>query len=235
MRDFLKNLAKHKIYLTEKQLKQFEEYYKLLVEWNEKMNLTAITERNDVYMKHFYDSLTMAFDIHLENQIFCDVGSGAGFPGIPLKIAFPHMILHIVEPNGKRCSFLNEVITKLGLKDVKVFNKRAEEHVDDFRSYYDIVTGRAVANLSMLLELCLPLARVGGRFFSYKGSKGMEELQQAIGAMEKLGGRVEQMRELLLPGDSSARINFCIYKDNRTPDRFPRPFAQIKNRPLTNH
>ncbi len=235
MKTFIKNLREQKIFLTEKQVKQFEMYYELLVEWNEKMNLTAITEKSEVYMKHFYDSLTMAFDIDIENQLFCDVGSGAGFPGIPLKIAFPHIVLHIVEPNKKRCSFLNEVISKLKLENVKVFSDRAEEHVDKYRSYYDIVTGRAVANLSMLLELCLPLVRVGGRFFSYKGSKGMEELQQARWAMEKLGGRVEQMRELVLPKEYATRINFCIYKDNRTPDRFPRPFAQIKNRPLSNN
>ncbi len=234
MKRFIAALKKRDINLTLKQLEQFEKYYQLLIEWNEKINLTAITDKKEVYIKHFYDSLTMGFDIFLENQIMCDVGSGAGFPAIPLKIAFPHLTIHIVEPNQKRCKFLEEVIKELKLKDVKIYNCRAEEHVDRYRSYYDLVTARAVSHLNMLIELTLPLVRVGGKLFVYKGSKGMEELKSVTEPLEKLGGRVAQIRELILPEEDHTRINLTIYKDNRTPDRFPRPFAQIKNRPLTN-
>ena len=187
---FIQALLDKGITLTSKQLEQFENYYQTLVEWNQKMNLTAITQKEDVYLKHFYDSLTISFDYALSNQSLCDVGAGAGFPSIPLKIVYPELKVTIVDSLSKRITFLKHLIQVLDLKDVDAISARAEEYAVKHRESFDIVTARAVARLNILDELCLPLVKVDGDFITLKGLKAQEELQEAKQGIEKLGGEV---------------------------------------------
>src|SRR5690606_20985905 len=181
---FRLELKKFNIQLNEKQLEQFERYWQLLVEWNERMNLTAITERGEVYLKHFFDSLSAAFYFPFakftENgpRSLCDVGAGAGFPSIPLKIVFPKLHVTIVDSLKKRITFLEELAKGLELENVRFYHDRAENfgQLPDHREQYDLVTARAVAKLSVLSEFCLPLVKKGGYFIALKGSSGLEEL-----------------------------------------------------------
>mgnify|MGYP003293869646 CR=1 FL=1 len=181
---FIQALKEHGIELTQRQLIQFEMYYKELVEWNEKMNLTNITEKEDVYLKHFYDSLTLAFDYPLSNQSIADIGAGAGFPSIPLKIVYPELKITIVDSLNKRITFLNHLVKELQLTNVKAIAARAEEYATDHREQYDIVSARAVARLNILDELCLPLVKVGGMFISLKGNQGLIEVEEANKGIE---------------------------------------------------
>ncbi len=234
MEDFFSFLEKNEIVITDRQKQQFEEYYELLISENEKVNLTAIVEKEEVYTKHFLDSLLMILDVKLCAQTLCDVGSGAGFPSIPLKIMFPNLKISIVESNGKRCNFLRLLVDKLELKDVDIINERAEEFARKNREKYDLVTARAVANLSVLSELCFPIVKLGGMFFVYKGSKGNEELKGAEYAIKKLGGdsKPQIKRELLLPNGEGLRVNLGIVKNKLTPKEFPRDYSKIKKKPL---
>lgn len=212
--------------LDEKQSAQFERYYQLLKEWNEKFNLTAITEREDVYLLHFYDSLLVAD--HIENEAtLIDVGTGAGFPGIPLKIARPDLKVTLLEATDKKCHFLKKVIDELKLTEIEVINARAEE----YQGHYDYVTARAVASLNILAELCLPLAKTGGHFLAMKGPRGQEELVQAKNAIRKMGGSVQTFRENKLP-NGDVRVIIDILKEKDTPKGYPRRYAQIKKKPL---
>ena len=177
---FIQALLDKGITLTSKQLEQFENYYQTLVEWNQKMNLTAITQKEDVYLKHFYDSLTISFDYALSNQSLCDVGAGAGFPSIPLKIVYPELKVTIVDSLSKRITFLKHLIQVLDLKDVDAISARAEEYAVKHRESFDIVTARAVARLNILDELCLPLVKVDGDFITLKGAKRLLEIGMPI-------------------------------------------------------
>ena len=160
----------HGITLSDEQKKQFDQYFHLLVEWNEKMNLTAITDEEGVYLKHFYDSLALGFHHELTDQTLCDVGAGAGFPSIPLKIVFPDLKVTIVDSLNKRITFLNTLVETLGLKDVQCFHDRAETFGQnkEFRASFDVVTARAVAKLSVLSEFCMPLVKKQGYFLALK-------------------------------------------------------------------
>ena len=173
---FYEALKEFGIELTEEQKWQLHRYFELLVEWNEKMNLTGITEVNEVYLKHFYDSL-LAFlmfkDIH-KCESLCDVGSGAGFPALPVKIVYPHLKMDLVDSLGKRVNFLNHVIAETKLQNIKAYHSRAEEYADKHRESFDIVTARAVARLNVLSELCVPLVKEGGFFIALKGQTGDE-------------------------------------------------------------
>ena len=212
--------------LNDRQNEQFEQYYRLLKEWNEKFNLTAITERDDVFMRHFYDSLLLLEFITPEATL-ADIGTGAGFPGIPLKIALPELQVTLVEATDKKCRFLNEVISQLELSGIETVNARAEE----YKGQYDYVTARAVAALNILAELCLPLVKVGGHFLAMKGPKAGEELDEAHKAIKKLGGTVDSFQKVTLPtGD--VRIIIDIRKERETPPGYPRRYAQIKKKPL---
>ena len=224
---FLKALADKGIQLSNKQLKQFELYYETLIEWNEKMNLTAITNKEDVYLKHFYDSLTISFDYILNNQSLCDIGAGAGFPSIPLKIVYPDLKITIVDSLTKRITFLNHLIKVLELNNVKAISARAEEYAIDHRESFDIVTARAVARLNILDELCLPLVKLDGDFITLKGLKAKEELSEAKNGIEKLGGMV--MKEV---DENDHRSNIFIHKVKNTPKTYPRSFGKIKKKPL---
>lgn len=162
--EFIKQLEEKGILLKDFQIKQFQQYFKTLVEWNEKMNLTAITDEEEVYLKHFYDSLTIAFDFEFNNQNIVDVGAGAGFPSIPLKIVYPDLKITIVDSLTKRITFLNHLFQELALNDCKAISARAEDYAKDNREKCDIVMARAVAKLNILDELCLPLVKRGGYF-----------------------------------------------------------------------
>ena len=229
---FIEALKQHNISLTEKQLNQLDTYFHMLVEWNEKMNLTNITEKEDVYLKHFYDSITLAFYHSLDSQHICDIGAGAGFPSIPLKIVFPNLKVTIVDSLNKRITFLNALFEALELDQVEAVSARAEEYCENHRESFDIVTARAVARFEILDELCLPLVKLGGYFIALKGASGQEEFDVAQSGIQKLGGKLESMHAFTLPNHDDQRMNFYIKKVKQTPNKYPRAFAKMKKNPL---
>lgn len=229
---FIDALNKNRISLSSRQIQQFHLYYQTLVEWNEKMNLTAITDQEEVYLKHFYDSLTIAFDFDFNNQTLCDVGAGAGFPSIPLKIVYPDLKVTIVDSLTKRITFLKHLINVLELKDVDAISARAEDYAKDHRAFFDIVTARAVARLNILDELCLPLVKENGYFITLKGRIAKEELKEAKKGIQILGGQVTKEVEMTLSSHDDQRCNIYIKKIQPTPKKYPRPFGQIKKKPL---
>ncbi|MCC3756308.1 16S rRNA (guanine(527)-N(7))-methyltransferase RsmG [Staphylococcus capitis] len=229
-----KKLSEHGIELSETQKEQFQTYYQLLVEWNEKMNLTSITEEHDVYLKHFYDSITPSFYYDFDGELsICDVGAGAGFPSIPLKIVFPKLKVTIVDSLNKRIQFLNHLAAELGLQDVSFVHDRAESYGKGaYRESYDIVTARAVARLTVLSELCLPLVKKGGQFIALKSSKGEEELQEANFAINILGGNVKETFSFELPEDAGERQMIVIDKRRQTSKKYPRKPGTPNKSPL---
>ena len=229
---FIASLQKQGIILSEKQIQQFELYYTTLIEWNQKMNLTAITQKEDVYLKHFYDSLTISFDYPLEQQSLCDIGAGAGFPSIPLKIVYPNLKITIVDSLTKRITFLKHLANVLELENVTAISARAEEYAKDYRESFDIVTARAVARLNILDELCLPLVKINGDFITLKGLKAQEELKEAKAGIEKLGGKVTKEIDFTLTDENDYRSNIYIHKIKKTPSLYPRTFGKIKKKPL---
>lgn len=229
--EFIELLKSHGIELNDVQINQFDKYYQLLVEWNEKMNLTAITDEEGVYLKHFYDSITIAFDFEFNQQKIVDVGAGAGFPSIPLKIVYPELDITIVDSLTKRITFLNHLFKELELTNCKAISARAEDYAKDNREKCDVVMARAVAKLSILDELCLPLVKVGGYFLALKGLKAAEELQEAKRGIGILGGSVEKINDFTLLNNDN-RTNIIIKKVKATPNKYPRMFAKIKKQPL---
>lgn len=229
LENFLGQLQNHGVCLTNQQLEQFANYAELLQEWNQKMNLTAITDLKGIYEKHFLDSILPSFDTPM-NGTLCDVGAGAGFPSIPLKIVYPELSVTIVEPLGKRITFLTALTRALGIS-VELIHERAEDHASHRREYYDMVTARAVANLSMLGELCIPLVKPQGIFLAMKGSSGVAEYEEAKAGIEKLGCQLVHTYTNTLQ-DGSKRINLEFYKEHATPKQYPRSFAAIKKHPL---
>jgi 16S rRNA (guanine527-N7)-methyltransferase len=222
---FQQMLEEKGISLSSHQLNQFERYYQLLVEWNEKMNLTAITEKNEVYLKHFYDSVSAAFYVDFTEPLtICDVGAGAGFPSIPLKICFPHLNVTIVDSLNKRITFLQHLANELGLEGTSFYHDRAETFgkKPEHRESYDLVIARAVARMSVLSELCLPLVKVGGQFIAMKGASASEELQLGKKALSVLGGTVLDMHSFNLPFDSGERNIIVVQKEKPTPKKYPR-------------
>ena len=214
--------------LSEKQLFLFEEYYKLLTFYNEKFNITAITDKKEVYIKHFIDSLLGAGFI---NGDFLDVGSGGGFPAIPLKIFKPELSATLLDATGKKCEFLKEVVKKLKLDNVNVIFGRAEEfaHDNKFREKFDCVTARAVAGLPVLAEYCLPFVKIGGKFVAYKGD-AEQEIKDSENALKILGGKIEKTEKIDLFGNN--RTIIVINKDKATDKLYPRANAKIKKKPL---
>lgn len=212
--------------LSERQMEQFYQYYEMLVEWNQVMNLTAITEMTEVVTKHFVDSLSLkkaVSDLGDKPRKIMDVGSGAGFPGIPLKIAFPQLEITLLDSLNKRIRFLDAVIEKLELKCIKAVHGRAEDYGRDgkYREQYDLCVSRAVANLSTLSEYCLPFVKTGGYFIPYKSGKVEEELAAASGAVKKLGSEVERTEDFLLP-NGDERTLVVIRKKKVLEKRYPR-------------
>lgn len=212
----------------------FFKYYELLTEWNEKINLTAITDEDEVALKHFLDSLNAARDIVTDKMKVIDVGTGAGFPGLPVKINNPGISLTLVDSLNKRINFLNEVILELGLKDVKTVHSRAEDLGvnKDYREKYDVCVSRAVANLTTLCELCLPFVRVGGLFVSLKGPKAEEEAGEALRAIELLGGRLKTIKPYDLSDTDINHNVVIIEKISHTPTKYPRKAPKPSKEPL---
>ncbi|MFV8826186.1 16S rRNA (guanine(527)-N(7))-methyltransferase RsmG [Alkalihalobacterium sp. APHAB7] len=223
------------ISLSPAQLEQFDQYFHTLVEWNEKMNLTAITEENEVYLKHFFDSISAAFYFDFSKPFkIIDVGAGAGFPSIPLKICFPHLHVSIVDSLNKRIGFLNHLADTLNLDNVSFFHDRAElfgknkEH----REKYDIVMARAVARMPVLSELCLPLVKVNGTFIAMKGAGASDELQEGKKAISLLGGKLVKDERFILPIEESERHIIIVEKIKTTPNKYPRKPGTPNKQPL---
>lgn len=227
--DYQELFKKHNINLSNEQFQMLETYADLLIEWNQKFNLTAITNRDDIYLKHFLDCLLLANKLQ-DNTDLIDVGTGAGFPGIIIKIYKPNINIVLLEPNNKKVLFLNEVINKLNLKNISVNNQRSEDYCRQHYQQFDYVTARAVASLNILCELCLPLIKTGGFFYAMKGPKAQEELKEAQNAIAELS--CQYVEEEKFEINDSTRIIIKIQKKGNTPKKYPRNFGQIKKRPL---
>lgn len=226
---FLENCETIGIHLTDTMLNQFETYYDYLINQNEIMNLTAITDKEEVYLKHFFDSLWLTKVGSFDNVTLLDVGSGAGFPSLPLKIINPTIKVTIVDALQKRIDFLKRLSDKLSINDFKLIHGRIEEFI--MKNYFNYVTARAVARLNILTELCLPFVKVGGKFIAMKSINYEEELEEAKHAIEKLGGVIEEVIEYPLE-DGLNHVLIIIKKVRNTTDFYPRSFSLIKKKPL---
>lgn len=206
----------------------------LLLEWNEKINLTAITDKNEIIIKHFADSLSILSIMQIENQNVIDIGSGAGFPGVPLKILCPDINLTLIDSLAKRIKFLQTVKNNLGLKNLNCIHARAEEFVktNDNRENYDLCVSRAVANLSVLCEICLPFVKIGGYFVAYKGLEIENEIETAKSAIDKLGASISDIKKITLPYSNITHSLIFVRKLSHTPLKYPRVYAKISKRPL---
>lgn len=230
--DFNKILKDLDITLSDFQLEQFDIYFNFLVEYNEKVNLTAITEEQQVYIKHFFDSLTLSQSYDFSKGVtLCDVGAGAGFPSIPLKILYPNIKLTIVDSLGKRITFLNLLAEKLGMDNYNFVHARAEEFCVNNRESFDIVTARAVARQNILNELCLPLTKVDGYFLAMKAAIAKEENEEG-NSLSILKGKIEEVITFELPNDSGQRNIIKIKHTGSVPKEYPREFGKIKKKPL---
>lgn len=233
---FENDLAELGVVLSGQQCQQFLQYYELLTEWNEKMNLTAITDFDEVMKKHFVDSVSLikAYDVHRKVSVI-DVGTGAGFPGLALKIAYPDLQVTLLDSLNKRIQFLDFVIESLGLSGVKTIHGRAEDFAkpDKLREKFDLCVSRAVANLSILSEYCLPFVRKGGIFAAYKSEKISEEIKSAEKAIAILGGSLKEQIEFTLPHSDIYRNIVIIEKKKETPGKYPRKAGLPSKEPLS--
>ena len=228
---FIEELKKIGIEITDVQLEQLEEYYKMLIEYNKVMNLTGITEKEEVYLKHFYDSLTLVKIIDLNDfNSLCDIGTGAGFPGLVLKILFPKLKITLIDSLNKRINFLNHVIEKLNLKEIEAIHYRIEEYGINNREIFDIVTARAVASTNILLEYAIPIAKVNGFFIPMKGK--IDNEPDFNHASSELGCVLENKMIFSLPYEESTRTLLKFKKVKSTFKKYPRKFSDIKKRPL---
>lgn len=238
LQQFYKDLQELHIILSDAQVEQFMIYYEMLVEKNQVMNLTAITDWDEVLKKHFVDSLSLvkAFDLSSAGAeiSLIDIGTGAGFPGIPLKIAFPDVKVTLMDSLNKRVDFLNEVNAALKLDGINAIHGRAEDFAkpDQLREKYDLCVSRAVANLSTLSEYCLPYVKVGGQFISYKSEKSAEEMEEAENAIDILGGKVQDQITFMLPDSDIYRNLVVIEKIHETPQKYPRKAGTASKKPL---
>ena len=231
----VESMEKLKINLTQIQQDQFYRYYKMLIKQNEVMNLTSITEYKDVVVKHFVDSLSIVKAYHFsETTKVIDIGTGAGFPGVPIKIVFPEVEITLLDSLNKRISFLNEVIKELDLKKITAIHGRAEDYAkpSSLREKYDLCVSRAVANLSTLSEYCLPFVKTGGTFISYKSNKIEDEIKASEKAIKILGGNIKTQVEFILPGSDIDRNLILIEKIKATPKQFPRKAGLASKEPI---
>lgn len=235
IKDLLLNFIKdYKITLTENQYEQFQKYFELLVEWNEKMNLTAITDESGVALKHFADSLSLLNFVDIpQNSSIADVGTGAGFPGVVLKIARPDIKLTLIDSLNKRLVFLGEVCAQLGI-ETELIHSRAEDGARDekLRESFDFVASRAVARMNVLSEYCLPYVKVGGAFCAMKGAQANEEFKESLNAINTLGGKLENKYFFELPENGGERAIAVVRKVRNTPQKYPRQSGKIKAKAL---
>lgn len=230
--EFKIELNKLNISPTKEELKKLETYANMLLEYNKKFNLTAITKIYEIYLKHFYDSLTLTKVIDLNSELkVLDIGTGAGFPGIVLKIFFPKLEITLLDSNNKKIMFLNDVIKELKLEGIKTIHGRAEELPKEFRENFDIVTSRAVANLRVLTELSISYVKVGGYFIALKG-KAEEELKESESTIKILDCKIEQQERFILPDNISERTIIKTKKEKSTPSTIPRKYDKIIKQPL---
>lgn len=230
--EFKEELKKLKIEFNDEMLNKLEEYYNLLIEWNKKMNLTRIVSKNDVYLKHFYDSLTIVKCIDLSKSLnLVDVGTGAGFPGIVLKIFFPSLNIILIESLEKKVKFLKEIIKKLNLKNIEIINMRAEDFSRKVREKYDLVVSRAVAKLNILTEICTPMLKKGGYFIALK-AKLEEELEESKNSINLLNCELIEVVNFNLPYENSIRNIVKIKKIEKCKNVYPRNFNKINKNPL---
>ena len=228
--EFILEVSKLGLSVSDLEMAMLDKYYELLVFYNEKINLTSIVKKEDVFLKHFYDSLTLCKCVSFDGvSTFCDVGTGAGFPGIVIKIFFPHLKVTLVDALNKRINFLSTVVHELGLCDVTLVHARAEEYAISHREVFDVVTARAVASLPVLLEYCLPLAVVSGFFVAMKGD---EDVSLSSHALCLLSGKIVSSEKFLLPYENSVRMIIKVVKEKKTDLKYPRKFAMIKKKPL---
>lgn len=232
---FYELLKQQQIELTDRQKQQFEHYFELLVEWNENINLTAITDKKEVYLKHFYDSIAPILQGWIENKSIklLDIGAGAGFPSLPMKILYPALDVTIIDSLNKRILFLNHLSDELGLEKVHFYHGRAEDFAQDkdFRAQFDIVTARAVARMQILAELTIPFLKVGGRLLAFKASNAPEELTEAKTALSLLFSKVEKNIHYQLPNGDPRYIT-VVGKKKETPNKYPRKAGIPNKRPL---
>ena len=230
--EFIESLLNINIKITEKQLEQLNKYYELLIEYNKVMNLTGITEKEQVYLKHFYDSLTITKIIDLNKEkTLCDIGTGAGFPGLVIKILFPNLKITLVDSLNKRIEFLKVVIKELELENVETIHARAEEFAKENREKYDVVVSRAVANLSTLLEYNIPILKTNKYFIAFKGN-AEQEINESENALKVLNSIIENKIEFKLPKEESTRTLLKIKKQKVTNEKYPRKFSEIKKKAL---
>ena len=233
--EFYTHLADLGFPLTDRQKEQYERYFELLVEWNEKINLTAITDKDEVYLKHFYDSIAPILQGLIENQPIrlLDIGAGAGFPSLPMKILFPELDVTIIDSLNKRINFLHLLAEELGLSGVHFYHGRAEDFAQDkaFRAQFDLVTARAVARMQVLSELTIPYLKVGGRLLALKASNAPEELEEAKNALNILFSKVEDNLQYELPNGDPRYIT-VVEKKKETPNKYPRKAGMPNKRPL---
>ncbi|CAM3152248.1 16S rRNA (guanine(527)-N(7))-methyltransferase RsmG [Leuconostoc rapi] len=233
---FILALKEAGITLTEQQTTQFEQYFNLLVARNEQVNLTAITEQNDVYLKHFYDSLTVLFyekDLNIPGKTLIDIGTGAGFPSLPLKIILPELKITMVDSLQKRVNFLQDVVTDLGLSHVEIVHGRAEDigQNSKYREQFDYATARAVARTSVLAEYTLPFVKIGGQFLVMKGSAAQQELADGQKALATLGGTLRDAFDFSLPNGDTRSIQI-VDKIKKTPKQYPRQAGTPSRKPI---
>ena len=229
---FISELKKIGVNLTEEQLQQLDIYAKELIKYNEHTNLTAIKEETEIYLKHFYDSLTLAITTDFSKiDTLLDIGTGAGFPGLVLKIVYPNLHVTLLDSNNKKTKFLEYMIDLLKLENVEIINDRCEKFIENKREYYDIVTARAVKNLPVLSELCIPFVKIGGYFLAMKGSN-TEEIEESKEGIIILNGSIEKIYEITLPIEESTRNLLKIKKASSTNTKYPRPYEKILKKPL---
>ncbi len=230
---FNEYLSDINIEITDKQYEQLMTYYNLLINWNSKINLTSITEKESVFIKHFYDSLSINKIIDLNKvETLCDIGTGAGFPGIVIKIVFPNIHITLVDSLTKRIKFLEDVKEQLNLENLDIINSRAEVYAKDTREKYDVVTSRAVAKLNVLLELSFALVKENGYFIAMKSTNAEEEIKNSLNAIKKLDAKIDSTKNILLPKINEPRTLIKFIKLKKTPKHYPREFKQISKNPL---
>lgn len=232
-RDYIKKQFKQfEIELSDVQADQFNRYYEMLIDWNSRMNLTAITEYEDVVTKHFIDSVSIIKVHDITNESIIDIGTGAGFPGIPIKILFPDTNVTLLDSLQKRVGFLNEVIRELDLVNIEAVHGRAEDFGRDkkYREQFDICVSRAVANLSSLSEFCIPFVKKGGLFISYKSEKADDEIKESGNAIPKLGGKISNILKFEM--NNNSRTLIVVTKENSTSEFFPRKAGVPIKKPL---